>query len=86
MKLRPEKQLILFLWIPFTIGILMFIVGDLLWAFGNSCLITEYYTSRFNGPLEANLWVINQLGFIGTSMGIVCLICYFYLTLQLFKK
>lgn len=86
MKLTPEKELSLFLLIPFTIGILMFIISNLLWAFGNSCLITNYYTSRFNGPLEANLWVINQLGFIGTSIVIIWLICYFYLTLQLFKK
>lgn len=84
--MKPEKQLILFLWVPTTIAIFLYILGDLLWAFGNSCLITDYYTSRFSGPLEANLWLIKELGIMGVAFGIACLICYYNLTLHLFKK
>lgn len=84
--MKPEKKLILFLWVPATFGIFMFVIGDLLWAFGNPCLITDYYTSRFSGPLEANLWLIEEMGIIGIGFGIACLICYYNLTLLLFKK
>ncbi len=84
--MTSEKQLILLLWVPVTIGIFMFIIGDLLWAFGNTCLIADYYTSRFSGPLEANLWILDLVGPSAWILGIVLLICYFKLTFYLFKK
>lgn len=84
--MKPEKQLILFLWVPVTFGMIMFIIGDLLWAFGNPCLITDYYTSRFNGPMEVNMWIIKEMGTFGCIMGLACLFCYFILTFYLFKK
>lgn len=84
--MKPEKQPILFLWVPVTFGMIMFIIGDLLWAFGNPCLIADYYTSRFSGPTEANLWLIKELGIMGIIFGVAYLICYYKLTFYLFKK
>lgn len=84
--MKPEKQPILFLWVPTTFGMIMFVIGDLLWAFGNPCLITDYYTSRFSGPMEANLWILNQIGTLASMVGIMFLIYYFILTFYLFKK
>jgi hypothetical protein len=84
--MKPEKQSILFLLVPVTFGMIMFIISDLLWAFGNPCLIADYYRSRFNGPMEANLWIINEMGTFGCIMCLLCLFCYFKLTFYLFKK
>ena len=84
--MKPEKKVILFLWIPTTFAILVFAIGDLLWAFGNPWLIDEYYASRFSGPAEANIWLLNELGFVGCILGCILLFCYFKLTLNLFKK
>jgi len=84
--MKPEKQPILFIWVPVTLGIIMFVIGDLLWAVGNTCLITDYYTSRFSGPLEANLWLLEDIGIFGCIMGLSLLFCYFKLTVELFKK
>ncbi len=81
-----DKQLSLFAWVPATFGGLMFVVANVLWAFGNPCLITDYYTTRFSGPLAANLWIINEMGMFGCIMFLICLFCYFKLTFYLFKK
>ncbi len=84
--MKTEKQSILFLWVPVTFGMIMFVIGDLLWAFGNPCLITDYYTSRFSGPMEANLWLIEEIGIGGCVFILFLLVSYIKITVYLFKK
>lgn len=84
--MKLEKELVMLIWLPVTIGIFIFFIADLLWYFGNSCLITDYYATKFNGPIEANIWLLNLIGPSAWVLLSILFISYIKLTIFLFKK
>lgn len=77
--------IVLVLWIPMTLSGLIFVFGDVLWFFGDTYLVTEYYTRRFSGPIDANLWLIGEIGIFGCFLFGVLIAVYCRMSIFIYK-